>query len=143
MPASCEYSGFPTQRAHIFLKTEVVEFWLRATSLSDRREFCNFAPQLTDEIFQLFVRFFWFIKIRDQRKANQLLSDTRKKRGLEAQFHEDTANKIMEDPSYRIPSSLHWAHGMTGQVHGFKAGKGRAVSYKLSPIMLGAIKAGD
>ena len=130
--------------AHLFLKTKVVESWLRATSLSDRREFCNFAPQLTDENFQLFVRFFWFVKIRDQRKANKLLFDTRKKWGLEAQFHEGTANKLMEDPSYPIPSSLYWTRNPTGQVHGFKAGKRKAVSYKLSPIMLvAAIKAGD
>ena len=138
-----DHSGSPTQRAHLFLKTKVVESWLRATSLSDRREFCNFAPQLTDENFQLFVRFFWFIKIRDQRKANKLLFDTRKKWGLEARFHEGTANKLMEDPSYPIPSSLYWTRNPTGQVHGFKAGKGKAVSYKLSPMMLVAIKAGD
>jgi hypothetical protein len=77
-------------------KTDAVKRWLKAISLSTKREFCNFVPPLTDEAFQLFVQFFWLIKASDWRKSNQLIADARRQWGLETCFDASTANKFLE-----------------------------------------------
>ena len=80
-----------------FLKTDVVKRWLKAVSLSTKREFCNFLPPLTDEAFQLFVQFFWNIKTGNRLKANRLLRDARQHQwGLEPCFFASTLNKFLE-----------------------------------------------
>lgn len=77
--------------------TDVVKRWLKAVSLSTKREFCNFVPPLTDEAFQLFVQFFWNIKTGNRLKANRLLRDTRQHQwGLESYFFAPTFNKFLE-----------------------------------------------
>jgi hypothetical protein len=80
-----------------FLKTDVVKRWLKAVSLSTKREFCNFLPPLTDEAFQLFVQFFWNIKTGNRLQANRLLRDARQHQwGLEPCFYASTLNKFLE-----------------------------------------------
>jgi hypothetical protein len=94
-----------TVRAHFLFasfhstlsKTDVVKRWLKAVSLSTKREFCNFVPPLTDEAFELFVQFFWNIKTGNRLKANRLLRDARQHRwGLESCFFASIFNKFLE-----------------------------------------------
>lgn len=111
-----------------FFKTDVVKRWLKAISLSTKREFCNFVPPLTDEAFQLFVQFFWNIKAGNRPKANQLLRDARRRQwGLEPFFLALTFNKFLEsgdDPAVSAAAKSSWARYPTGQaVH--LAGKSR------------------
>ena len=69
----------PSTQCGIFsLKTDAAIRWLKAISLSTKREYCNFNLPLTDEAFQLFVQFFWFIKTAEQSTANELLADRRR-----------------------------------------------------------------
>lgn len=109
-------------------KTNVVKRWLTAVSLSNRREFCK---PLTDEAFQLFVRFFWLIKAGDRPKANQLLAHTRQKWGLEPQFHAYAANELLEfgdDSAFAYTTVSYWICHPRGQASGFG---GKAVSTTL------------
>jgi len=94
-----------TVRAHFLFasfhstsfKTDVVKRWLKAVSLSTKREFCNFLPPLNDEAFRLFVQFFWNIKMGNRLKANGLLRDARQHLwGLESCFFATTFNKFLE-----------------------------------------------
>ena len=99
-------------------KTDVVKRWLKAVSLSTKREFCNFLPPLTDEAFELFVQFFWNIKMGDRLKANRLLRNTRQHRwGLEPCFFACTFNKFLESGDDLAVSAAEssWARYPTGQ----------------------------
>ena len=115
-----------TVRAHFLFasfhsssfKTDVVKRWLKAVSLSTKREFCNFLPPLTDEAFELFVQFFWNIKTGNRLKANRLLRDTRQHRwGLEPCFFACTFNKFLESGDDLAVSAAEssWARYPTGQ----------------------------
>lgn len=91
-------------------KTDTVKRWLRAVSLSNKREFCNFVPPLTDEAFELFVQFFWLIKVAERPKANQLLSDIRRQWGLENRIDKSTFNEFLasgDDAAFAL-SSCQW-----------------------------------
>jgi hypothetical protein len=129
------------QRAHPLLsKTIVVERWLRAISLSGKRDFLNYVPSPDEEAFQQFVQFFWFIKVNDRPKADQLVSEGRRKRNLEAWFYPSLANEFLEspeDPVFSTPALSYWLRNPS-KAHGLVPRK--AVSYKLSPIKLPAIK---
>ncbi|KAH9994044.1 hypothetical protein BJV77DRAFT_996606, partial [Russula vinacea] len=76
--------------------TDAAIRWLKAISLSTKREYCNFNLPLTDEAFQLFVQFFWFIKTAEQSTANELLADRRRQWGLESCFHIENFNQVLE-----------------------------------------------
>jgi len=103
-----------------FFKTEVVKRWLKAVFLSMKREFCNFVPPLTDEAFQLFVRFFWNINAGDRSKANRLLHDARRHQwGLEPRFSFSISDRFLEsgdDPAVSAAAESSWARYPTGQV---------------------------
>lgn len=107
-----------------FFKTDVVKRWLKAISLSTKREFCNFVPPLTDEAFQLFVQFFWNIKAGNRLKANQLLRNARQRQwGLEPSFFPLTINKFLEsgdDPAVLAAESSRsrYSMGQTVQLTG-------------------------
>ena len=99
-PAVCAYlisHSHHSPPPSTFFKTEVVNRWLRAISLSTKPEFRNFHPPLTDEVFKLFVQFFWSIKMGDPSTANQLLHDARRYQwGLEPSFSHLTFNRFLE-----------------------------------------------
>ncbi len=80
----------------IFYQTDIVKRWLKAISLSKKREFCNFVPPLTDEAFQLFVRFFWYTKTNEWREAKKLLVNARLLWGLEPDLCLSISNKFLE-----------------------------------------------
>lgn len=110
-----------------FFKTDVVKRWLKAISLSTKREFCNFVPPLTDEAFQLFVQFFWNVKAGNRLKANQLLRDVRQRQwGLEPSFFPLTINKFLEsgdDPAVLAAESSRSQYSMGQTVQ--RTGKSR------------------
>jgi hypothetical protein len=119
----CPPSYYSTQHFYFlfFKKTDAVIRWLKAISLSTERNFCNFAPPLSDKSFQLFVRFFWLIKVADRLKANQLLADARRDWGLEPRFHEYYFNRCLEpgdDTGFAAFAALAtstWTRHPTGQ----------------------------
>ena len=76
-------------------KTDTAKRWLKAISLSEKQEFCNFVPPLTDETFEQFVQFFWLIKADDRPKANQLLSDIRRQWDIEGRVYPSTFNEFL------------------------------------------------
>jgi hypothetical protein len=88
-------SSHSTRHLHTF-KTDAAKRWLKAISLSTKRDFCNFVLPLTDEDFQLFVQFFWLIKADERPKAIQLLVDRRRQWGLESWFYEYNFNAFLE-----------------------------------------------
>jgi hypothetical protein len=102
-----------------FFKTDVVKRWLKAISLSTKPEFRNFLPPLTDEAFELFVQFFWNIKMENRPKAHQLLRDARRHQwGLEPRFSYLTFNKFLEsgdDLALSAAAESSWARYTTGQ----------------------------
>ena len=53
--------------------------WLKRVLSSDKRDFCNFVPQLNEDMSKLFVQYFWLLNTGDNSKAKELL---RKARGL-------------------------------------------------------------
>jgi hypothetical protein len=94
-PSSSVHRPSTQRGVYIFLnkKTDAVKRWLKAISLS---VFGNFVPPLIDKNFQLFVQFFWFIKVAGRSKANKLLSDARRQWGLEPGFYEYYFNRYLE-----------------------------------------------
>lgn len=114
----CIYFPFASFHSTSF-KTDVVKRWLKAISLSTKREFCNFVPSLTDEAFQLFVRFFWYIKADNRPKAHRLLCDVRKDQwGLERLFYAFTFDNFLEsgdDLAVSAAAESSWARYPTGQ----------------------------
>ena len=76
-------------------KSDTVKRWLKAISLSEKQEFRNFVPPLTNETFKLFVQFFWLIKVADGPKATQLVFDIRRQWGIENWIYEDALNEFL------------------------------------------------
>jgi len=139
MTTSIESSGLPLN-AHILSippKNAVAKRWLRAVSLSEKRDFVNYDPLLNDEAFQLFVQFFWLIKGNHRPRADKLVNKARRKLGLEAWFFESTVNTYLEsagDPTFSTPAWEYWLNNPSGEAHGLMPRK--AVSYELSPTRL-------
>ena len=117
-PAVCVHFLLASFHSTIF-KTDVVKRWLKAISLSTKPEFCNFLPPLTDEAFQLFVQFFWNIKMGNRPKAVQLLRDARRHQwGLERNFSYSTFNTFLEsgdDLAVSAAAESCWSRYTTGQ----------------------------
>lgn len=120
-----------------FLKTAVVKRWLKAISLTEIQELRHVVRPLTDETFQLFVRFFWLVKSDNRPRAKELLLDTRQDWGLEKYFDEYAANRFLEfgeDPALWIPVVTDWVREQRGQLHGFRLGKTVSYEHDLLPI---------
>jgi hypothetical protein len=125
-----------SQRTHP-PKNAVAKRWLRAVSLSEKRDFVNYDPLLNDEAFQLFVQFFWLIKENNRPRADKLVNKARRKLGLEAWFFESTVDLFLAsagDPTFSIPALMYWFDNPSGEAHGLMPRK--VVSYELSPTRL-------
>lgn len=114
----CAYFPFASFHSTSF-KTDVVKRWLKAISLSTKQEFCNFVPSLTDEAFQLFVQFFWYIKTDNRSKAHGLLSEVRQLQwGLESRYWPITFDNFLEsgdDLAVSAAAESTWARYPKGQ----------------------------
>jgi hypothetical protein len=131
--------GPSAQRTNYFPpKNAIAIRWLKAISHSEKREFCNFVPPLNDEAFQVFVQFFWFVKLNDRQKALQLVCETRRKWYLEGWFYEYMVNKFLEDTAFISPAVSYWDRNPCGEARGVVRPK--AVSYENCLIRLAAIK---
>jgi hypothetical protein len=125
----------------ILPKNAVAKRWLRAVSLSEKRDFVNYDPLLNEEAFQLFVQFFWLIKGNDRPRADKLVNKARRKLGLEAWFFESTVDSSLEsagDLTFSTAACTYWINNPSGDAPGLIPRK--AVSYELSPTRLAAIK---
>ena len=83
-------------------------------------------PPLTDEAFELFVEFFWLIKVANRPKADLLLSDIRRQWGLEIWFYPSIIEEFLASEDATAFVASYWP----GQNSGFT---GKSVS-KLSAL---------
>ena len=92
---------------------------------SDKRDFYNFIPPLDDEMYELFVRFFWLIKADEVSKAKKLLREARRSWGLEPRpLHAHSYGKLLEPrggSEFLAPIVLSQSPSHGGQISGFEA----------------------
>ncbi|KAI9442321.1 hypothetical protein H4582DRAFT_1927728 [Lactarius indigo] len=104
--------------------TSMVQEWLKDVFSSNKRDFCNFVPPLSDETYKLFVQYFWLMKVKDVAKANELLREARRGLGMEPQrlYVHPRGERLgpRDDPVFSAPAVLDRSPSPGGQTSGFE-----------------------